>query len=154
MSAEVLLLSIDPGHGGLIGQKKRVLAAVRKAGGTPDSALDELKQDGLVRGGLGLLGGRVELVDRAPAARRFRELQEAIRADSLADGRDTELFVLLAWSGVLAQRLPKHERRTAANRLRRVDGELLEESDLIGAGLAADYDSGGGDGSSTATTGY
>ena len=154
LSAEFLLLSIDPGDGGLIGDKKRVLRAVRAAGGTPDSALAELKAEGLVRGGLGRIGRRVELVDRAPPGRRYRAIEQAVREDTLADERDRELFVLLAWSGVMARRLPKHGRRTAGNRLRHVvrtspvagviadgdSGDLLEESDLIGAGLAKDFD--------------
>jgi hypothetical protein len=153
LSAEFLLLSIDPGDGGLIGDKKRVLRAVRAAGGTPDSALAELKEEGLVRGGLGRLGARVELVDRTPPGRRYRAIEQAIRDDTLGDERDKELFVLLSWSGVMARRLPKHERRTAASRLRHVartsplagviagsdSGDLLEESELIGAGLATEF---------------
>ena len=169
LSAEFLLLSIDPGDGGLIGDRKRVLRAVRAAGGTPDSALAELKDEALVRGGLRRLGARVQLVDRAPPARRFRAIEEAVREDTLTDERDQELFVLLSWSGVMARRLPKHERRTAAARLRHLagtstiagvlvrgdGGELLDESDLTGAGLATDFDSGSGsDFSPTSGAGY
>lgn len=153
LSAECLLLSIDPGGGGLIGDKKRVLRAVRAAGGTPDSALAELKEERLVRGGVGWFGARLKLVDRAPPGRRFRAIEQAVRDDTLTDERDQELFVLLSWSGVVARRLPKHERRTAASRLRHLaqtspiarvlvagdSGKLLDDSDLIGSGLETDF---------------
>jgi hypothetical protein len=180
LSAETLLLSIDPGGGGLLGDKKRVLRSVRAAGGTPGSALDELKEEGLAQGGLGLLGGRVQLVDRAPPARRFRELQEAIKADALSNQRDVDVFLLLASSGVLARRLPRADRRAAASRLRRLAhapadapeaaapsavvagllvtgdaGDLLHNSGLIGSGLGPDYDTGGGtDFGTTGGAGY
>jgi hypothetical protein len=120
-----------------------------------------------VRGGLGWLGSRVQLVDRAPPGRRFRAIEEAVREDTLSEERDRELFVLLSWSGVMARRLPKHERRTAASRLRHLartspvagvlvggdGGELLDESELTGAGLSTDYDTGGGGDFSSPTAG-
>jgi hypothetical protein len=127
LAAEVLLLSIDPGDGGLLAERRRVKRAVGAAGGSLDDALAELEQAGLVRGSLGLLGDRVALVDRAPAGVRFRALQQAIRDDTLEGDREWDLFVLLAQSGVLARRLPRNERRAAASRLRKLD-RMLEET--------------------------
>ena len=112
LAAEVLLLSIDPADGGLLVRRRRLKKALAAAGGSYRAALAELRDAGVAGGGRSPV-----LIDRAPAGARFRRLQDAIREDDFADSDEFELFLLLAWTGVLARRLAADDRRRAARRL-------------------------------------
>lgn len=169
LGAELLLLSIDPGDGGLLPHKRRRMRkALRAAGSDRHRALRELRSAGLVARDLPF--GRIRLVDRAAAGARFRRLKDALAEDAPADGRDRDLVFLLAWAGVLGARLSAHERRAASRRIRSL-AETAQRSqgiapanaalsplilalgvaateELIEAPLGGDFS--GGDGSSTA----
>ena len=124
LSAEVLLFAVDPGQGGLLPHSRRrfrrALAATRESGyGLPGAAwrarrtaMGELARAELLR------PESLQLADRPRATARFRAVCECLEQPSAADSRAWELLVLLAWSGVLAQRLSKGERRVADRRLR------------------------------------
>jgi len=151
LAAEVLLLSIDPAGGGLLvkrRRRRRLRRAVNAAGATLSDALDELREAGLVRGSLGPFGGRLELVDRGPAGQRFRELKDAMHHHRLGHEHDKQLFVLLAWTGVLARRLNRSERRVAVLRLRKLGRSLADaprEGAVSSAAITALVFAGGGD---------
>lgn len=131
LSAELLLLAVDPGKGGLLPHSRqrfrRALAASREAGyrlpgaawRARRAAIDELTRAELI-GPQGL-----QLADRPRVTARFHAVCECIEQPSAADPRAWEVLVLLAWSGVLAHRLSKDERRVANRRLRGV----LKKSD-------------------------
>lgn len=117
LGAELLLLSVDPGDGGLFPHKRRRMRkALRAAGSGRRRALSELRGAGLVERDGPV--GRVRLVDRAEAGARFRRLGEGLSKDALGQGRDRDLAFLLAWTGVLGARLSAHERRVASRRIR------------------------------------
>lgn len=124
LMAEVLLLAIEPGQGGLLVKRRKLRPALRAATeveggrrggrGALREARRELTDAGLIeRGPL----RRVRLVDRAAAVRRFNTLQRAAATGEFSDERDQQLFVLLAGCGVLARRFNRDERRLARRRL-------------------------------------
>ena len=124
LPAELLLFAVDPGQGGLLPHSRRrfrrALAATREtghrlpgaAGRTRRDAIDELAWAGLLR------PESLQLADRPRATSRFRTVCGCFEQPDAADSRDWELLVLLAWSGVLGQRLSKDDRRVADRRLR------------------------------------
>jgi hypothetical protein len=125
LPAELVLLAIDPKRGGLLPRKRRrfrqALGVAEGGGrgrGARRRALRELRRAGLAarRG----VPRRVRLLDPADAGRRFARLRTAINEGEAEDQRDWVLLVLLAYSGLLAGRLSKSERRAAARMLRRV----------------------------------
>ena len=132
LTAELILLAIDPEKGGLFPRRRRrfrkALAATDIAGRgdarmgvwgarrARRRALGELERAGLVEERR--LFGRLRLADRTRARERFSELVRCVREDEL-DPRDRELLLLLAWSGVLVRRLSRDERRLAVRRLRK-----------------------------------
>ena len=121
LGAELLLLSIDPASGGLLVRRRhrrRRRRAVRADAGSYRAAVGELRRAGLAAGG-GPFRPLV-LADRQTAASRLRALEAAIRDNELSNQRDTDLLVLLAWTGVLAKRLPAQLRRLTARRLRQL----------------------------------
>jgi hypothetical protein len=158
LEAEALLLSIKPADGGGLfvgGRRRRRLRKALSAGGSSwDAAVAELEAAGLVRRS-GMFGRTLVLVDRAPAGRRFSQIQERIRKDQLTDQRDVEVFILLAYSGVLAVRLPRDLRRIAAWRARRLGTTMADagaapaSAAVAGLGFVGDagvwsgFDSGG-----------
>jgi hypothetical protein len=135
LAAELLWLAVDPRGGGLLPSRRRrrlrkALAAAHRVD-QPDargvaqgwragrSARRDLVAAGLVEPSLRLR--KLRLVDRRSPGRRFRALWESIEADELAGERDHQLAVLLASSGVLAQRLAtSYEREIAWRRLKGV----------------------------------
>ncbi|HEX8648589.1 MAG TPA: hypothetical protein VF715_16970 [Thermoleophilaceae bacterium] len=119
LPAELLLLAIDPERGGLLPRRRRRFRrAFRAAGGGRRQALRELREAGLAR--RGGVRRRIRLTDPAEARRRFQRLRETIAAGAAEDPRDVLLLALLAYSGLLAGRLTKGERRRAARMLWRV----------------------------------
>ena len=110
LGAELLLLSIDPEDGGLLPRRK---SRFRRAVGGRRRAAAELKAAGLAEARL----GRLRLADRTLAVRRFKRLHGLLRDGELSEPRDRELVLLLTWTGVLASRLSKEERRIAARRV-------------------------------------
>ena len=121
LGAELLLLSVDPGRGGLLGKRRRIRKALRVAGSSRRRALEELRDIGLVTRDRPF--GRVRLADRAEAGARFRRLRDALAEGTLDEGRadegrERDLAMLLAWTGVLGARLSAHERRVASRRIR------------------------------------
>jgi hypothetical protein len=132
LAAELLWLSINPSHGGLLAPKprrlRRALAAARasdEAAGSvgpgrgrhaAGAARRELVAAGLVKPGR--LLRNIELTDRAPAGRRFRALWERVEAKQPLDERDGQLALLLASAGVLTARLSPHDREIAWRRLK------------------------------------
>ena len=131
LGAELLLLAIDPARGGLLPRNRtrfrRALAGAYRSdrasrrgwspapGRARRRAVRELKRAGLVEQ---RWLGHLRLADRAEAAKHFNRLSSCLRDDELSEPRDRVLTLLLAWSGVLAQRLSRDERRIAARRLR------------------------------------
>ena len=121
LGAELLLLSVDPGQGGLLGKRRRIRKALRAAGRSRRQALAELHAAGLVERDRPL--GRQRLANRAEAGARFRRLRDALSEGRLDDGhadegRERDLAMLLAWTGALGARLLAHERRVAGRRIR------------------------------------
>jgi hypothetical protein len=133
LSAELLLLAVNPAHGGLLPRRRRrrlrnALTAARmvddsSARGTAFSgwragrvARRELLSADLIE--RKVLLRTAKLTDRRPAGRRFRALWDCIEADEFPDQRSRDLAVLLASSGVLAERLTSHQRWIAWRRLK------------------------------------
>ncbi len=132
LSAELLLLAIDPTEGGLFPHHSRrfrkALAHAHRADrgdattgplgrrtGPRREAVRELERAGLVE--RRWVFGRLRLADQE-ARRRFHQLVRCLRDDDLTDPRDRVLLLLLAGSGVLAHRLSYEECRLAARQLR------------------------------------
>ena len=131
LSAELLLLAVDPGDGGLLPHSRRrlrkALAATRESGHALPGAgrrAHRAAMDELARAEL-LEPGELRLADRPRASARFRTVCRCLEDPYEADPRAWELLVLLAWSGVLAPRLSKDDRRVAERRLR----SLLRSAD-------------------------
>jgi hypothetical protein len=121
LGAELLLLSVDPARGGLLGKRRRMRKALRATGSGRRRALGELRAARLITRDRPL--GRIRLADRAEAGARFRHLREALAdgtldADGADEGRERDLAMLLAWTGALGARLSAHERRVASRRIR------------------------------------
>ena len=128
LTAEVLLLAIDPGPGGLFrhdGRRfRKLLAATHRSdtgrgAGLPGAggrarraAVRELEDAGLLK------PGQLELADRAWPSERFRQVQNCIEDGGVVESRDCELLLALAWSGVLIHRLGRHQRRVARRQLK------------------------------------
>ncbi len=143
LGAELLLLSVDPGRGGLLGKRRRLRKALRAAGTTRRRATRELTDAGLIEG-TGPFD-RVRLVDRAAAGARFRRLREALAEGTLdeghgegarEEGRERDLAMLLAWTGALGARLSAHERRVAGRRIRAL-AESARQAHEVPAASAA-----------------
>ena len=143
LGAELLLLSVDPGRGGLLGKRRRTRKALRAAGSSPRQALGELRAAGLVTRDRPF--GRLRLVDRAQAGARFRRLREALAEGTLDEeraggtideGRDRDLAMLLAWTGALGARLSAHERRVAARRIRGLAQSARQAQEIPAASAA------------------
>lgn len=122
LAAEMLLFAVEPLEKGLVPHNRlrfrRALAAAHGSGypgagwRARRAARRELRRAGLIS------AGRLELADRPRARARFREFCRCLEDPEAADARAWELLLLLAWSGVLAARLGKEERRMAERRLR------------------------------------
>jgi len=131
----LLLLAINPADGGLFprdrGRFRQALSETyrsdrgerRSAWRARRHALLELELAGIVEPPRGL-GRRLRLADRGRAADRFHRLQRCLDQDDFPEPRDRELAILLAWSGVLARRLSRDQRRIAARRLRKLARSL------------------------------
>ena len=126
LTTELFLIAIDPATGRLVKRRRRrfrkALAGSYGAFGpgaaarARRSALGELRAAGLV--GRSLLPGHYPLIPGSGASTPFARLRRCIVYEGLRSPRDVELFVLLAWSGVLAHRLSRSERTRAQRRLR------------------------------------
>jgi len=123
LTAELLLPAVDPGDGGLLPHSRRrlrrALAASRGTGhGLPGAAWRARRAatDELARAGLVSKRG-LRLTDPRRASARFGRVRTALYEPDAADARDLELPVLLAWCGVLGQRLTRDERRLAHRRV-------------------------------------
>jgi hypothetical protein len=73
---------------------------------------------------------RLRLADRRAAMRRFNRLRGALLDDDSPAAREMSLILLLAWSGILPNRLTRAERRTAVRRLRRLVSKPLFSATL------------------------
>ena len=133
LPAELHLLAIDPSSGGLLPRRRlrfrKALAAAEAAhrggGGRPGvtasvrgrrRALRELEAADLLKSRRPF--GRMRLADSSAAGVRFQRLLSCLRDGKDLPPRDRELALLLAWSGLLAERLSKGDRRIVARRLR------------------------------------
>ena len=126
LATELFLIAIDPATGRLVKRRRRrfrkALAGSYGASGpgaasrARRSALGELRAAGLVE--RSLLPGHHPLIPGSGASTPFARLRRCIVYEGLRTPRDVELFVLLAWSGVLAHRLSRSERTRAQRRLR------------------------------------
>jgi hypothetical protein len=94
----------------------------------------ELEQAGLVA--TTGVRRRLRVLDAPRAAERFHRLRRCIRDDEFPQQRDRELLLLLAWSGVLARRLSREERKIALRRLRGIAGQQPDESGVWRAPLS------------------
>lgn len=144
LTAELLLLAIDPARGGLLPRHRRRFRKALAAADLADRGGGRRWPWAASRARRGALGeleraeilqprrpfGRPRLADRAVAARRFDRLCRGLRDEGLSGSRDRELLLLVAWSGVLAKRLSKADRRLAARRLRRL-GTAPQQASLV-----------------------
>ena len=132
LTAELLLLALDPDGEGLVGHdRSRLRKALGATAGLSGrrarrAALRELENARAV--GRGGMLGPIELVDRRAAGELLRRVCRCLGERGTADLRDWELLVLLGWTGVLKHRLGRDERRVALRRLRELfrasaDGE-------------------------------
>lgn len=147
LTAELLLLAINPADGGLFprdrGRFRKALRETyrsdrgerRSAWRARRHALLELELAGIVEPPRGL-GRRLRLADRGRAADRFHRLQRCLDQDDFPEPRDRELAILLAWSGVLARRLSRGQRRIAVRRLRKLARSLERDGLWQGAPLS------------------
>jgi hypothetical protein len=95
------------------------------------AAAAELGQAGLLE------TGGLKLADRGRASDRFRAVCACVDHPGEAASRDWEVLVLLAWSGVLARRLNKDERRMADRRMRQL---FTRAEDGVWGFPGAEYD--------------
>lgn len=120
LAAELLLLSFDPRPASLYPARAGRLSMALGLAGAPEEhggsvrrarlwllgrrargrALKELSVHGMVA-----TGRNPQLLDRAALAARYDRLAACMGANEFPDPRDRTLILLLAWTGVLAQRL-------------------------------------------------
>lgn len=127
MVATLFLIAIDPKTGRLVKRRRlrfrKALATCYVASwrGAATAArrvaVRELRGAGLIE--RSLIPGRYPIVAGSAAYKPFGQLKRAID-NGLRDERDITLFVLLAWSGVLRQRLTRGERNSARQTLKRL----------------------------------
>lgn len=127
--AQLLALAINPAGGGLFAVDEhrfnQALVAVHGSRGAAASARRARREalDELVRAGVVERSGftrRPRLVPRSGVGKPLARLRRCIAEDDFADPRDVELFLLLAWTGLLTCRLEREERRVAVRRLRKL----------------------------------
>lgn len=145
LKAEVLLLAIDPGDGGLLTTGRKLgkavaLAAAAEGGGGSARAATRAAREELVDAGL-IERHRplrpLRLKDRLEPARRFNAVQRSVTTGEFADARNEEVFVLLAGCGALAQRMGRDQRRLARRRLRSLIPEPNASGTAASPGVGA-----------------
>jgi hypothetical protein len=125
-AAELFVTAIDPKSGRLVRRRRRrfrkALAAFSTARGpgraaaARRTAIRELRARGMIE--RSVRPGHHPVVPGSGYGTPFARIRRGIETGEFDDERDQALFGLLAWTGVLAQRLSRSERRTAAKRLK------------------------------------
>lgn len=125
--AVLFLIAVNPRSGRLVRRHRlrfrKALAKAHAASGpfaatrARRAAVVELRSAGLIE--KSRLSRRYSLIAGSGATRPFGQLRHGIDA-GFESSLDRDLFVLLAWSGVLATRLSRSERTSARRRLTRM----------------------------------
>ena len=106
-AAAIFLIAIDPKTGRLVKRRRqRFRKALRRAGGSKRKAVRELRRRGLIE--RSLVPGRYPHVPGAKAGVPFARVKQNIEK-GFERPEDALIFALLAWSGVLKQRLTPSE---------------------------------------------
>jgi hypothetical protein len=151
LGAELLLVAIDPVHGGLLPRRRRrfrrALAAAQGFGrATPlggwrgrRRAHRELESAGLLASDAS--ARRPRLADLEARTGVLRRIRRCVRDEAAGEARDRELLLLMGWSGLLSGWLSRDERRLALRRLQESGAPLTEGVAALGiVGLAATGD--------------
>jgi hypothetical protein len=126
-AAELFLIAIDPNTGRLVKRRRRRFRKALRASkpATPAgsllpgrAAVRELKAHGFVESSF--LPGHFPVVPGSGYGASLARLRRGMVSGSFGDVRDLRLFALLAWTGVLAQRLDRSDRKAAARRIRKL----------------------------------
>ena len=118
VAARVFLCAIDPETGRLVKRRRRRFRkAFKRAGSSRRQAIRELRRLGLI--GRSAVPGHYPL--RPGAGAPFARLKRGIEKGFETPG-DALVFALLAWSGVLRQRLTRSELWHARHRIKQLNG--------------------------------
>jgi hypothetical protein len=126
LAAELFLIAIDPATGRLVKRRRRRFrkALARSYGASwpggatraRRAAIKELRAVGYIE--RSFVPAHYPVVSGSGAYRPLGRLRRCIIESGFQERQDLELFVLLAWTGVLARRLERSERSTARRRLK------------------------------------
>jgi hypothetical protein len=104
LGGELLLVAIDPNHGGLLPRRtRRFRKGLAAAEGLPAR--------------MPLSAWRPRLGDREARTAVLRRVRLCVGDEAAGEPRDRELLLLMAWSGLLSTWLSRDERRLALRRL-------------------------------------
>jgi hypothetical protein len=124
LAAEVLLLAVDPSHGGLLVRRGPLRGALEQAraleGGGERGAYRAARRE-LVRAGVIELSGlwrTPRIANRTAAKQHFSRMIERVETREPLPERDLQLLGVLAAAGVLDARLNTHQRSRAGRKLR------------------------------------
>lgn len=127
-AAELFVTAIDPATGRLVKRKRRrfrkalaaspTAAAPASAARARRAAIEELLSLGLIE--KSRRPGRYPVVVGSTFSAPLSRVRRAIVRGNFDEPRDVRLFALLAWTGVLAQRLDRSERRSAARQIKKL----------------------------------
>jgi hypothetical protein len=119
-AAELFVCAIDPKTGRLVKRRRRrfrkALASLSRSWRPRRAAISELRAAGLIE--RSARPGRHPVVPGSGYHVPLARVRRGIETGTFERERDQALFALLAWTGVLAQRLSRSERRTAVKRLK------------------------------------
>ena len=119
-AAALFVIAIDPKTGRLVRRRRRRFRkALRRAGGSRRKAIRELRRHGMI--GRSPVPGRYPIVPGSGAGRPFTRLQRGIEK-GFETPADALVFALLAWCGVLRQRLTRSELWHARHRIKELNG--------------------------------
>ncbi len=117
--AALLLIAIDPKTGRLVKRRRRrfrkALAGAHRGGAPRRAAVRELRRRGMIA--RSPVPGHYPIVSGSGATVPFGRVRLGIEKGFVRQ-REIELCLLLAWAGVLQNRLTRSERRTMGKRLR------------------------------------
>jgi hypothetical protein len=119
-AAELVVCAIDPKSGRLVERRRRrfrkALRSLSTSRRPQRAVIAELRAAGMIA--RSSVPGRHPVVPGSGYGRTFARIRRGIETGTFEEERDEALFALLAWTGVLAARLSRSERRTAVKRLK------------------------------------